>query len=135
MLARVLAMARRLSVTSRSSIETTERIELVFGMGASFHLSYNVLKGSTGKSQINGTSLRNSVPNSGLKIFCFGISVVETCYRLSSTRWSPVVGQLRSTKLAIPPSSDGRLLVYHSTHQALSTARFRRAARGSISDS
>jgi len=32
-----------LSVTSRSSIQTAERIELVFGMGASFDLSYSVL--------------------------------------------------------------------------------------------
>jgi len=44
MLARVLAMALRLtvsvSVTSRCSVETDERIELVFGMEVSFHLSY-----------------------------------------------------------------------------------------------
>ena len=32
-----------LSVTSRSSIETDERIGLVLGMGASFHPSYTVL--------------------------------------------------------------------------------------------
>ena len=32
------------SVTSRCSIETAERIELVFGMWASFHPSYTVLK-------------------------------------------------------------------------------------------
>jgi len=31
-----------LSVTSRSSVEMAERIELGFGMGASFHLSYTV---------------------------------------------------------------------------------------------
>ena len=31
------------SVTSRCSIETVERIWLFFGMGASFHLSYTVL--------------------------------------------------------------------------------------------
>ena len=33
-----------LSVSSRSSIETAEQIELVFGIGASFHPSYTVLK-------------------------------------------------------------------------------------------
>ena len=52
MLAPVGLLAAALSVcisvclpdTSRSSIETAERIELVFGMGASFHLFYNVLK-------------------------------------------------------------------------------------------
>ena len=49
MLARVLAMALRLSVsvtvsvTSRCSIETVERIWLVFGTGASFRVSYTVL--------------------------------------------------------------------------------------------
>jgi len=33
-----------LSVTSRSSVKTVERIELVFGMGGFFHISYTVLK-------------------------------------------------------------------------------------------
>ena len=48
-LARILAMARcqyvclRLSVTSRCSIETAGRIELIIGMEASFDLSYIVL--------------------------------------------------------------------------------------------
>jgi len=41
----VLAMGLcpSVSVTSRCSIETDERIGLVFGMGASFDLSYTVL--------------------------------------------------------------------------------------------
>jgi len=58
MLARVLAMALCLSVrlsvsvTSLSSVETAERIELDFGMGASFHLSYTVLKVNSGISKI-----------------------------------------------------------------------------------
>jgi len=50
MLARVLAMTLCLSVclsvclcvTSQSSVETDERIELFFGTGASFDLSYTV---------------------------------------------------------------------------------------------
>jgi len=46
-LARVLTLALCLSVclsvTSRSSVETDERIEPVFGTGASFALSYVVL--------------------------------------------------------------------------------------------
>jgi len=56
-IARVLAMALCLpaclclSVTSRSSIETDERIELVFGLGASFYPSYTVLKGNFGISK------------------------------------------------------------------------------------
>jgi len=47
----------RLSVTSRSSIETVERIELVFGMRASFHPSFTVLKGNSGISKNKGTLL------------------------------------------------------------------------------
>ena len=52
----VLAIALcRLSVTSLSSVETAERIELVFGVGASFHPSYAVLKGNSVTSRNNGT--------------------------------------------------------------------------------
>jgi len=61
------------------------RIELVSGMGASFHPSYTVLKKS-GISRNKGTCLRNFVPNSRLTKFCFSISIVETCYRLSSRK-------------------------------------------------
>ena len=90
-----------LSVTSRCSIETDERIELVFGMRASFHTSYTVLKGNLVISKNKGTSLWNFVLNSGLRKFCHGISIVETCYQLSSRKvdahsvinWA-VVGQL-----------------------------------------
>jgi len=59
MLARLLAaiVSVRLSVTSRSSIETVERIELVFGMRASFHPSFTVLKGNSGISKNKGTLL------------------------------------------------------------------------------
>jgi len=39
----VVCPSVRLSVTSRCCIETTGRIELVFGMDASFHLSDTVL--------------------------------------------------------------------------------------------
>jgi len=78
-----------------------ERIDLVFGMGAFFHLSYTVLKGNSGISKNKGTSLWNFVPNCGLRKLCFGIAIVETCYRLISSKvdaqsviyWS-VVGQL-----------------------------------------
>ena len=41
----------------RCSIETTEQMELVFGMWASFHPSYTVLKGNSVISKNNGTSL------------------------------------------------------------------------------
>ena len=43
------------SVTSRSSVETDERIELVYSLGASFRLSYTVLKGNSGISKNKDT--------------------------------------------------------------------------------
>jgi len=67
-----LCLCLSASVTSHCSIETGERIELVWGMGASFHLSYTVLKGNSGISSNKGTPLWNFVPN-----------YVDTCYQLS----------------------------------------------------
>jgi len=97
----ILAMCLCLSVTSQCSIETAERIELVFGVWASFHPSYTVLKENSVTSENKGTFLWNFVVNSGLRKFRHGISIVETCYRLSSRKvdaqsvinWA-VVGQL-----------------------------------------
>ena len=43
------------SITSRSSVETDERIELVYSLGASFRLSCTVLKGNSGISKNKGT--------------------------------------------------------------------------------
>ena len=83
-----------LSVISRSSIEMAEQIELVFGMAASLHQSYTVLKGNLGISKYKGTSLRNFVPNSGHRQFCFGISIVETCYRPSPRKVDAVCDKL-----------------------------------------
>ena len=103
MLARVLAIARCLSVTSRCSIKMDGRIELVFGTEASFDLSYSLL-------------LRNSCIWAYTKIrvlhlelfsklrtqkFRHGILIVEMCYQPSSRKadaqsvinWT-VVGQL-----------------------------------------
>jgi len=42
------------SVTSRSSVETAEQIELVFGTATSFHLSHTVLKENSGISKNRG---------------------------------------------------------------------------------
>ena len=105
-----------LSVISRSSIETAERIELTFGLGASLHLSYTVFK-KFGYLQNKGTSLRNFVPNSRHKKSCFGISIVETCYRHCGRSACDKVDRRRSTrrrsnKLKIAPSSDSRLLQF-----------------------
>ena len=83
--ARLLAIAMCLclpvSVTSRCSIETHGRIELLFGIEASFGRSYTVL----------------------------GISIVETCSQISSRKldaqsvinWAVVVA-----KLTIPATVD-----------------------------
>ena len=76
-----------LSVTSRSAIETAERIGLVIR--------------KFGFLQNKATSRWNFSPNSGLRKFLHGISIVETCYQLrrrkvdadSVINWS-VVGQL-----------------------------------------
>ena len=68
---------------------------------ATFHPSYTVLKGNSVISKNKGTSLWNFVLNSELRKFRHGISIVETCYQLSSRKvdahsvinWV-VVGQL-----------------------------------------
>ena len=56
------------SVTTRrwSSIESAERIELFFGIGASFDLSYTAY-GNLGNFKNQGTSLWNVFPYPGLK--------------------------------------------------------------------
>ena len=80
---------------------TAERIDLGFGMTASFHPYYTVLKGNSVISKNKGTSLWNFVLKSGIRKFRHGISIVETCYQLSSRKvdaqsvinWA-VVGQL-----------------------------------------
>jgi len=84
-----------------------------------------ILKGNSGISENEGTSVWNFVINSGLKKFCFGISIVETCYRLSSAEMDAqsVINRVVS-----------RPLVYHSDRQALSTARFRRASQLATAD-
>jgi len=46
------------------------------------------VKRKFGYLQKKGTSLWNFVPNSGLRKICFGISIVETCYRNSLLRAS-----------------------------------------------
>jgi len=123
------------SVTSRSSIKTAERIELVFGMWASFHPSYSVLKANLVISKNKGTSLWNFVLNSGLRKFCHGISMVEKCYQLSSRKvdaqsvivinWA-VVDQLVDNTSELWRFTT---IVYRTDRQALSTARFCRTGQ------
>ena len=64
--------------TNRHCIETTGRIELVFGTGASFHLSYCVRRKSWISFKNNDTSLRNCVQNSGLRKIRYGKSIVSS---------------------------------------------------------
>jgi len=120
-----------LSVTSRCSVETDERIELALVMGASFRLFYTVLKGSLRTSTSKGTSLWNFVPNAGLRKVCFGIWSSKHLIDLAPQGGPPIecdkLDYRRSTKLTIPPSSDNRSLFYHNDQWALSASPFCRA--------
>jgi len=90
----------------------------------SFHSSYTVLKGNSVISKNKGTSLCNFVLNSGLRKIRHGISIVETCYQLSSRKVDAQsvinkLGRRWSTKSIIPPSSDARpTIVYRTDRQA-----------------
>jgi len=125
MLARVLAMALCpsvcvcLSVTSRSSIETAERIELIFGMGASFHPSYTVLTGNSAHSKKYEYFPLELCP----KLRTWKISprhidrrnVFSTLLEKDGRSERDKPDRRRSAKLTVPSSSDARPLVYHSS--------------------
>ena len=92
-----------------------------------------LLKGNSVIPQNKGTSLSNFVLKSGLRKFCHGISMVETCYQLSSRKvdaqsvinWA-VVGQLSRV-----PTLDHYSLLHGSSSAVYSTI----LSHGSISDS
>jgi len=65
-----------LFVTSRYCVETTVRVELVFGMWFSFHLAYTVLSRNSGISKNKDTSPWIFAPNSGLRKFRRSNSIV-----------------------------------------------------------
>jgi len=118
------------SVTSQCSIELTGRIELLFGMKASFDLSYTLCY-----MEIWVPPKIRVLPSGTLpQTLYFECKNIVTKHRSSkcviNLAQSDKLDCRRSTKLTIPPSSDARPLVYHSDHQALSTARFRRAGLG-----
>jgi len=69
-------------------------------------LSYTVLKGNSVISKNKDTSLWNFVLNSGLRKFRHGISIVETCYQLSSRK----VDAHSVINWAVTNTSDARLL-------------------------
>ena len=80
-LAMTLCLSVCLSVTSRSSIDKVERIELVVGTGASFHPSYTVLKRNSGVSKIRVLPSGTLSQTPHLENFNFGPSMDETCCR------------------------------------------------------
>jgi len=89
--------------------------------------------------QNKGTSLWNFVLNSGLRKLRQGISIVETCYQLSSKKGGrsqrDKLGRCRSTKSIIPPElRRSTTIFYHTDHQALSTARFCRTGQLATAD-
>ena len=117
-----------LSVSSRSSIETDERIELVFGTRASFHPAYTVLKDNLGISKrVLPSGTFSQTPNFA-SVYRSSKRVIALA-RQDGRPERDKLDRRQSTKLTIPPSSDARLLAYHSNHKALSTAHFRRAGQ------
>jgi len=126
------------SVTSRSSIRMAERIELVFGMWASFHPSYSVLKANSVISKNKGTSLWNFVLNSGLRKFCHGISMVEKCYQLSSRKvdaQSVIVINWAVVDQLVDNTSELWRFTTSLSHRSSSAVYSTILSHGSISDS
>jgi len=124
MLARVLAMALCLSVcVCRFSIETSTYPTLY----------YKEIQVRLKRC----TSLCNFAPNSGLRKFRHGISIVEACYQLglrqvdaqSVINWD-VVGQLTGQYLRAPTLDHCSL-----SHRSSSSVYSAILSRGSISDS
>ena len=109
---------------------------MAFGTEASFHPSYTALKVNSVIYKNKGTSLWNFVLNSGLLASVYRSS--KRVIDLARRRWRRAerdkLGRRRSTKMTILPSSDARPLVYHSNHQALFTAQFRRAGQLATTD-
>jgi len=81
------------SVTSRSHVEMAERIELVFGMGASFHVSYTELKGNSGIYKNKSTSLWNFAQTPDLEDFATAYRSSKRVISLARERWEKVDAQ------------------------------------------
>jgi len=116
MLARVLANALCLSVCLSQVGILLKRLNklgwfLAWELPSTYHkLCYKEIRIPPKKQ---GTSFWNFAPNSGLRKFCYGISIVEMCYRLSSrggrSDKHDKLDCCRSTRLTISSSSDTRL--------------------------
>ena len=102
------------SVTSRSSIEAAERIELLVLDNGHGSFLLHCVKRNFEKNE--GTSLWKFVQNCGLRKFCFDVSIVEACCWLGSRKldaqsvinWT-VVGQLSWQSLRAPTLDRCRL--------------------------
>ena len=97
--------------------------------GASFHLSYNVLKGNLGIYKNNSTSSGTLSQTPDVRNLLRRIdrrNVLSTLLDKGGRSERNKLDRRRSAKLTIPPSPDVRPLVYHSNRQALSTTLFRR---------
>jgi len=113
------------------------RIELVSGMGASFHPSYTVLKNRVSpKIRALASATLSRTPD--LQNFASVYRSSKRVIDLARERWTHTqcdkLDRRLSTKLIMPSSSDARPLVYHSNRQALSTAQFRRAGQLATAD-
>ena len=90
---------------NRSSIETAEWIELVFGTGAAFHLSYSVLKWNSGIFKNNGTRPGTLSKTPDFKKFPAAYRsskrVIDS-YRRGGRSERDKLDRCRSTKLTIP---------------------------------
>jgi len=107
-----------------------------------WHVSFlppvlHCVSGNSVISKNKGTSLWNFVLNSGLRRFRHGISIVETCYQLSSRKVDPqsvknwtVVGQLSRQYLRAPTLDH-----YSLSHRSSSTVYSTILSHGSITDS
>ena len=107
-----MALCLSVSVCHKScSVEMAKGIELVFGMGACFHLSYTVLKRNSSTFKDKGTSLWNFVPDSGLfaSVYRSSKRVIDLA-RHGGHSEREKLDRRRSTKLTIPPSADARSL-------------------------
>jgi len=137
MLARVLAMALclsvcvRLSVTSRSSIETDERIELFLARELpSTHptLCSEEIRVSSKTRVLPSGTLSQTLDFKKLLRYIDRRNVLSTSLEKGGRSERDKLDRRRST-LAIPPSSNARLLVcYSSVYSTISS-------RGSVSDS
>jgi len=99
--------------TRQRSIETDERMELVFGMVASFHLSYTTLKGNSGISKNKGTSpgtLSKTPDSENFATAYRSRKVLSTQLEKGGRSERDKLERRQSSKLTMPSSSDARPL-------------------------